>query len=96
MGIKRIEKTRTEEITPRAGVRIASETIREARLRWLGHVERKTEEDVVMRTWKMEVSGHQKIGRLNRCGELLYKNTCRRQEYREDWYITEEQGKVKL
>ena len=31
--------------------------MREVRLRWLGHVERKTEEDVVMRTWKMKVSG---------------------------------------
>ena len=32
-----------------------NEKIREGRLRWLGHVrdvERKTEEDVVMRTWK--------------------------------------------
>ena len=29
-----------------------SEKIREARLKWLGHVERRTEEDVVMRTWK--------------------------------------------
>ena len=26
-------------------------------------MERKTEEDVVMRTWKMEVGGHRKIGR---------------------------------
>ena len=26
----------------------------DARRRWLGHVERKTQEDVVMRTWKME------------------------------------------
>ena len=39
-----------------------SEKIREARLRWLGHVERKTG-DVVMRTWKMEVGGHRNIGR---------------------------------
>ena len=37
---------------------IISEQIREARLRWLGHVERKTGEDVVMTTWKMEVGGH--------------------------------------
>ena len=37
--------------------------IRKARLIWLGHVERKTEEDVVMRTWKMEVGGHRKTGR---------------------------------
>ena len=37
---------------------IVSEKIREARLIWLGHVERKTEEDVVMRTGKM--GGHRK------------------------------------
>ena len=40
-----------------AGVATISEKIREARLRWLGRVERKTEKDVVMRTWKMEVGG---------------------------------------
>ena len=28
-----------------------SETIREVRLRWLGHVERNTEDEVEMRTW---------------------------------------------
>ena len=55
MEIKRIKKIRNEDITAREGVANISEKIREARLRWLGHVERKTEEDVVMRTWKMEV-----------------------------------------
>ena len=45
MGIKRIEKIRKEEIRARAGVANMGETIREARLRWLGHVERKTEEE---------------------------------------------------
>ena len=49
-----------EEIRARAGVANISEKIREAR--WLGHVERKTKEDVVMRKWKMEVGGHRKIG----------------------------------
>ena len=63
IGIKRIEKITNEEIKARPGVANISENIREARLRWLGHVERKTEEDAVMRTWQMEVSGHQKIGR---------------------------------
>ena len=56
-------KARNEEIRARTGVAKISEKIREARLRWLGHVERKTEEDVVMRTWKMGVGEHQKIGR---------------------------------
>ena len=52
MGIKRIYKIGTEEIRGRAGVANTSEKIREGRWRWLGHVERKTE-DVVMRTWKI-------------------------------------------
>ena len=38
-----------------------SEKIREAKLS--AHVDRKTEEDIGIRTCKMEVSGHQKIGR---------------------------------
>ena len=33
------------------------------RLRWFGHVERKTEEDVVTRTWKMKMGRHRNIGR---------------------------------
>ena len=63
MAIKRIEKTRNEEIGARGGVVNICEKIREARLRWLGHVKRKTEEDVVMRRWKMEVRGHRRVRR---------------------------------
>ena len=55
MGIKRIDQIRNVEIRARPGVANISENIREARPRWLGHVERKTDEDVVMRTMKMEV-----------------------------------------
>ena len=46
MGIKRIEKIRNEHIRAMVGMANISEKIREARLRWLSHVERKTEEDV--------------------------------------------------
>ena len=49
MGIRRIEKIRTEEIRARAGVANVGVKIREAILRWLAHEETKTEEDVVMR-----------------------------------------------
>ena len=52
MGIKRIEKIGNEEIRARAGVANISEKIREVRLRWLGRVERKSEEVVVMITWR--------------------------------------------
>ena len=51
MGTKRNEKFRTEAIRARARVANISEKIREARLRWLGHVVRNTEY-VFMRTWK--------------------------------------------
>ena len=62
-GIKRIEKIGNEEITARTGVANISETIREARLTWLSNFEtrRKTESYIVMRTWKLEVSGHREI-----------------------------------
>ena len=46
------------------------EKIRVARLRWVGHVETKTDEYVIMRTWKMEVGGHRKIGRSKRGGVM--------------------------
>ena len=60
MGMQRIEKIMNEEIRVMANI---IETMREAILNWSGHVARKTEEDVVMRTWKMEVGGHRQIGR---------------------------------
>ena len=49
MGIKRIEKIQNEEIRGRADVANISEKIKEVRLRWLDHMGRKTEEDIVMR-----------------------------------------------
>ena len=63
LGIKRIEKIRNEEIRARAGVGNISEKIREARLRWFRPCGVKTEDDAVMKTWKVEVGGHRKIGR---------------------------------
>ena len=52
VAIERIEKIRNEEIKARAGVTNTSEEVRESRLRRLGHAEGKSEECVVMRTWK--------------------------------------------
>ena len=62
MGIKRIAKIRKEYIRTRAGVANIIEKISLAELRCLGHVERKTVEGVVMRTWMMGVGGLRKIG----------------------------------
>ena len=75
MGIKRIEKNRNEEIRARADVANISYKIREARPRWLGHVERKTEKEVVMRTWKLEVGRHRNIGkRKSRWSDVIRKD----------------------
>ena len=80
MGIKRIEKITTEEIRARAGAANISETIREARLGLLGHVERKTEEDIVMRTWKwvdIEIKTKTEV-------EWWYKKNMKEKGYREE------------
>ena len=44
MGIQTIEMIRNEEVRGRAGVVNMSEKIREARLGWLGHVEKRQRE----------------------------------------------------
>ena len=53
-----------EMIRTTAGVANVSETNREARLRWLEYVERKTVENIVSYE-DMEVSGQRNIGRPN-------------------------------
>ena len=54
-----LERTETRMLRRMMVIRtiekIRNEDIREERLRRLGHVEGKTGEDVVMRTWEMEV-----------------------------------------
>ena len=80
MGIQRIEKIWNEEIRARAGSANISAETREARQRLLGHFERKTKEDVVVRTWKMEVGGHRNIGRPKpRWSDVIRKDTKEKQ-----------------
>ena len=82
MIIKRIEEIANEEIRTRTGVTNISEKIR---LIWLGHVERKTEEYVVMRTWKMEVCGPRNIGRPKlRWSDVIRKDMNEKQVKREE------------
>ena len=52
------------------------------RLRWSGHVERKTEEDVAMKTLEDEMSGHRKIARLKlrRWRYVIQKDTKETEE----------------
>ena len=63
MGVDMIEKIKNEGIRARTAIANISHNIREARLIWLGHVERKTEDNVVVRTWKIKVGGHRNLRR---------------------------------
>ena len=79
MGIKRIEKIRTEDTRARSCVANISETIREAILGWLGHVVRKTDEDLCSYE-KMEAGGHRNIGRLKlRWSDVIRKDMKEKQ-----------------
>ena len=49
-----------------------------------------------MRTWKMEVSGHRKIGRPKRRWSDVIRKYTKEQEYREKKHKTEEHGEWKL
>ena len=64
LGIRRIEKIRNKNIRVRARVINVKEKIRETRLRWLGHIERKEKEAVVRRAWILEVPGKRPKGKL--------------------------------
>ena len=63
MVINRIEKIRNKGIRTRADVANIGGHIRDVSLILLCHIERKTGEDVVMRTLNMEVGEHRHIGR---------------------------------
>ena len=93
MGIKRIENIRNEEGTARTGVANTSVHIREARLRWLGHVERNTEEDVSSENMKCgsgPVGGHRDTGRL----KLRWSNATRK--HMNEKYVNIEEAKYRI
>ena len=63
MGISLLERLENDEIRRMAGIVKITEVIREARLRWCGHVLRMTGEEVVKRAWEEPVRGRRSRGR---------------------------------
>lgn len=63
LGISLRDRLRNEEIRRRAGIVKISDKIREARLRWYGHVLRKPEGEAVKRVWRQPVVGRRSRGR---------------------------------
>ena len=66
LGVTRMDKIRNEYIRGTAQVRRFGEKIREARLRWYGHVLRKDDGCTGRRMLRMELPGNSKRGRPKR------------------------------
>ena len=63
LGVFLSERLRNEEIRKLAGVVCITEKIKEARLRWYGHVVRSNEECAIKKVWKEPVRGKRSRGR---------------------------------
>jgi len=57
------DRIRTEELRGRLAIEGIADIVRRGRLRWFGHVERKTEEDWVSTVRKLDVAGSRGPGR---------------------------------
>ena len=57
------ERRRNDDIRAEAGVVAVSEKIREARMRWFGHIMRREEEDPVKAAWRHPTEGRRTVGR---------------------------------
>ena len=63
LGVSLQEEIPSTELRARIGVEDITTVVRRGRLRWYGHVERKSEEDWVKKVMKMEVEGVRPAGR---------------------------------
>ena len=63
LGVSLKDKIRNEEIRKRCGVVDIIEKVREARLRWYGHVGRKDAAEPVRSIMEMEIKGNRGRGR---------------------------------
>ena len=63
MGISLLEHYTNEEIRSSAGVVSIKEKLREARLRWYGHVRRRDKHEWINRAWAEPVQGKRSRGR---------------------------------
>ena len=62
-GVTLNDKILLEELLSRVGVEPVGDIVRRGRLRWFGHVERKSEDDWVKRCLELEIAGKAGRGR---------------------------------
>ena len=66
LGVTRLDRIRNDLIRGTAHVRKLEDKVREARLRWYGHVQRREEEYIGKRMLKMDLPGRRRRGRPKR------------------------------
>ncbi|KAK3552112.1 hypothetical protein QTP86_000748 [Hemibagrus guttatus] len=71
LGVTRLDRIRNEYIRGTAHVGRLGDKVREARLKWFGHVQRRESEYIGRRMWDMELPGRRKRGRPKRRSSSL-------------------------
>ena len=66
LGMMRMDRIRNENIRGTAHVRCFGEKVRETRLRWFGHVQRRDSEYISRRMMRLELPGRRSRGRPKR------------------------------
>ena len=66
LGVTRMDRIRNEDIRGTAHVRCFGDKVREARLRWFGHVQRRNCEYISRRMLRLELPGRRSRGRPKR------------------------------
>ena len=66
LGVTRLDKIKNEVIRGTAHVQRLGDRLREARLRWYGHVQRRDEEYIGKRMLEMQLPGNRRRGRPRR------------------------------
>ena len=79
LGVSLWERCTNEEIRKSAGVTCISEKLRDARLRWFGHVWRREDQSPIQRARKVPVRGRRSVGRQRlRWRDIVRKDMERR------------------
>ena len=83
-GFRLKDKMRIEKLRESLGIRGITDVMRENRLRWFGHVERKDENDWVKGCCRMKVEGKREHGRPRKEWSEVIEEDLRRMGLRAD------------
>jgi hypothetical protein len=93
LGISLRDRNRNEDIRKKLGVACISDKIREARLRWYGHVMRREEDSCLKRIMKAEVYGRRSRGRQKKRWEDAIREDMKQLKLKNE--DTKDRGKWK-